>query len=130
MPNLNTIATVVTGSAFDLPLQLVLRPTGAPWSFGNGDTLQGYVYQGRPVSWAYPPPIYVFQATVTPYTRNNTQNGFGQGQVVFSGTPTQSALLVPGVGYTIGIWWAPSTNPTYLACVGRGALIVEGPSVY
>jgi hypothetical protein len=128
--NLNPIATVVTGSAFDLPIQIVLRPTGIPWAFNAGDTLQGFVYQGRPVSWAFPPPVYVFQSTVGPYTRGGGQTGYTQGQVLFSGSTAQSANLVPGGNYTIGIWWAPSSNSSNLSCIARGALIVEGPSVY
>jgi hypothetical protein len=114
--NQNT-QTIVAGSAFDLPIQAWLRGGATKAVFGTGDAIVASVLQRNVAA-----PI--FQPSVAWYTANSTQNGYGQGQVMVSGTNAQSALLTPGGAYTLVVDWTPSGGSITEPIV-RNQLIVE-----
>ncbi len=109
--------TIVVGSAFDLPVQAWLRGGATKAAFSAGDTLVASVLQQN-VSTP------IFQPTVTWYTAGNTQTGYGQGQVVVSGTNAQAALLMPRGPYTLVVDWTPS-GYSFTEPIARIKLIVE-----
>jgi hypothetical protein len=120
---IRTNVEVIVGGRFDLPIQTILRGSGAYGSManGSGDTLTGYVYQGTT-------PIALFQPTVTWYTgATHSQTGYDQGQVLASATSTQTAAFSGGLYYVLIVWWTPVASPSQPVPIARIRLNAKNP---
>jgi hypothetical protein len=124
---MNSLPAVVAGDAADIPIQAWLYGGVQPAAYSAGDTLVGYVYQ-TPRS-----PAPLFTATVTWYTApgstgSPTQTGYDEGQVLFSISNAQGALLVPSLVYTVVVVWAAAATPSKTETIVRIALPVVSPA--
>jgi hypothetical protein len=124
---MNRLPPIVAGDAADIPIQAWLYGGAQPAIYAAGDSLVGYVYQ-TPRS-----PMPLFTAAVTWYTApgstgSPTQTGYAQGQVLFSITNAQAALLVPSVVYTVVVVWSAAATPSKTETIVRIALPVVSPA--
>ena len=75
--------TIVQGSAADWPLQAQNRGGSTTPTFGSSDTLTATIWVGVDQT-------ALFQPSVSWYTANGTQTGYGQGQVLVSPTAARA----------------------------------------
>lgn len=109
---------IVWGSSRDYPLQAINEGGVSFPSFSANDVLTAYVYQGQNL-------VPLFNPTVTWFTNNGTQTGFGQGQVLVSIANAQAATLDEGGTYSLQVWWSPAVQPDKSAAIARCTLYVE-----
>ncbi len=116
-----TEISLIVGQAQDLPLQAYVRG-GVMAVFASGDTITAGVYQPESN-------LAMFTPDVAWYTASNTQNGYGQGQVDVSITNAEAAFFVPGVVYTLVVFWSPATDPQQSAAIIRVRLVITSISL-
>ena len=116
--------TIVIGSHEDYPLQCWNRGAQSAPVFLADDVMTAYVYRGQDQST-------VFSPTVAWYTKNSTQTGYDQGQVLVTITSAQAALLSENGEYSLIVWRTPNGSAETEA-VWRGNLIASpasGPAI-
>lgn len=95
--------TISQGQDFAIPIQIRNRD-GSATAFTNADTFTARVHRGQDQAPLFAP-------IVTWDTRDGTQTGYEQGQVLVSGLAADTAALDGAGNYHLEVWWVQQNLP-------------------